>query len=716
MSWCTLYAASLKPRESSIETCLIVIAHNCYSRLEYTFRAPVSFSTQYSLDNIREDIYSLIQTAVEWGASLMSNNEHLATIDIGDIYYFDPLSMVFHAHLDERVAVILTDIANNYGWTVQRLSKAQTFNQEIQRVNQQITPVDLCSLCLNTLGSLQHSNIDKLLNHKPSGPQRNAAPTDKGNAVCERELQRIGQAIACGNIVSFRPIFQDPPNMSFCAKTLTELMIAFNEQQACSWDPYDSALCSLLEMLKRGHQGSVYFLHKAKKMFPDNLFKNILISILSDLRSLIRLLPSPELKYTSAKYLEEDINSHIYKLLQSPSLRSTIYEFAGSFSRLFPYYFEHEHIHVTQLNSRGHVKIYQNCYDPPSDNYINDMILRLDSSLSNISLARPVSVSKAMHNHLANRFINQSVPESVTNSLYFNLCYGTRFLVMLNCLTMLLHAKLIMTQILMTSYESICILRSCMNKDPVMVESVVKAKIPLSASKREFLVRFLKSNYFVQNIINDIWFLQGSILSTAETERQKALDLIRKKLERNMEGSTSDPDGDLPTNNNEENLSQSNDTDNGIGVSIQLLDDINICHSTNNNSCIEDDSSVDETLFRASKSPTNEPSLMNLGNIFINSPSEQSTDSSDETSISFTNIDSSVTQGYLVRHKNVYEAVVSILRRAKKERELGKTNLERQKDVIPVAYARTSVAPIICPDIQKKVINMVSRIKNNYSA
>lgn len=712
MSWCTLYAASLKPRGPTVETCLIVIAYNCYSRLEYTFRVPIVLSGQHLPQGLRQDLYSFIQMAIKWAVSLMDENSRLASIDIGDVYYFELLSMVFHVHLDKRVEKFLTEIADKYEWTIQKLSTAQTFNREIQHVNQRITPADLCPLCLSQLGCLQYSTINDLLSQKLSGSQRNTALDDK--TICEKEVERIGQAIARGDTASFRPIFQDPPGMSFCAKTLTELTIALTEQHICSWDPYNSALCSLLDMLHEDRQGAIYFLHKAKRMLPNNLFKNIIISMFSDLHSLIRHLPSPELKYTSAKYLEEDINNYMYKLLQSQSLRSTVYEFAGSFARLLPYYFEHEHIHATQRCFKGYAKSYQDYHDSFSDNCTTNAPLDLETFLSNINSENLVAAPKASRDSIANRFINQSVPDIVIKSPYFNLCYGTRFLVMLNCLTMLLHAKLLMTQMLMTSYESMRILRSCVDKDPTAVESVVKAKIPLPAHKREFLIRSLRSTYFMQNIINDICFLQDYILASTEGERRKAIELIKKQLEGSTESSTSDLDYDLheDKNSHEENLLNSKDTDNSIGISLHMLKDIGSQSNTKDNSCIEDDDLPDESLFRASKSPLNNSSLTDSDHVFTDSLSEQSKAVVDEANTSSSDAYVLTAQGYQVKRKNTRKMILSILNHSEKDEVARKTTQERPINVTTVAYARTTAAPIVCPVIQKRAIDMILRIKN----
>lgn len=75
--------------------------------------------------------------------------------------------------------------------------------------------------------------------------------------------------------------------MSFCAKTLTELMIAITEEQVCSWSPYDAALYFLLDILQDCRLDVLYFLHQVKSLFPDSLFKTILMSMSSDLQFLL---------------------------------------------------------------------------------------------------------------------------------------------------------------------------------------------------------------------------------------------------------------------------------------------------------------------------------------------------------------------------------------------------------------------------------------------
>lgn len=171
MGWCTLYAASLKPRGSSVETCLIVLAHNCYSRLEYTFRIPDIRNGQHLPSTLQKDLCLLIKTAIEWATSLMSDNHRLATMGIGNTYYFNSLAMVFHAHLDKRVESFLGEMALKYGWGIQSLSTQQTFNQKIQHANQVVAPGDLCPLCSNQLGHLQYDNLDRLVNGDPLGDE-----------------------------------------------------------------------------------------------------------------------------------------------------------------------------------------------------------------------------------------------------------------------------------------------------------------------------------------------------------------------------------------------------------------------------------------------------------------------------------------------------------------------------------------------------------------
>ncbi|EFO62321.1 Hypothetical protein GLP15_581 [Giardia lamblia P15] len=687
MSWCTLYAASLKQRGPDVETCLIILAHNCYSRLEYTFRVPVIGTSPCLPGILVKELCSFLQAAIEWAANLMNENARLAAMGIGDVHYFNSLAMVLHPHLDRRVMTILTKIALKHGWEVQNLPTRQTFNQEIQHVNKLITPRDLCSLCLDQLGCLQYDNLNKLLSHRPYQKQCNDVSSD--TPLREKELERIGRAIANDDILAFRPIFQDPPSMSFCAKTLTELMIAITEEQVCSWNPYDAALYFLLDMLRDYRQDALYFLHQAKSLFPDSLFKTMLISMSSDLQFLLSHLPSPELNYNSAKYLEEDISTHLYTLLQSPSLRMTIYEFAGSFVRLLPFYFEYENIYNTQPDFKGCAKNYGSSSNFSSSAYALDTLPDLSAHLPDLDLERHlVSPLTTLKSHIANRFINQSIPDSVIQSSYFNICYGTRFLTLLNCLTMLLHAKLIMTQMLMTSYESMFILRFCAGKDPVMVESVIRTQIPLSISRREFLIRSLKTNYFIQNIITDICFLKDNILVETDSERCKTMRLIKKELEGSPESSISE----LCSNPQEVNIASDeaafNDTDADyvIDASLHVLESIDICSSTDEDNCIEDDISIDESLFRAAMPSSN----LSLPGLPLQS-----------------------TQGYHVRHKNVQKVVCSVFSSIKKKStETGRV-LDRPQGAVAVVYARSDAIPILRPVIQDKTINIISRILKN---
>lgn len=687
MSWCTLYAASLKQRGPDVETCLIVLAHNCYSRLEYTFRVPVISTSQRLPGILIKELSSLLQAAIEWAANLMNENARLAAMGIGDVYYFNPIAMVLHPHLDGRVMTTLTKIALKHDWEVQSLSTRQTFNQETQHVNKLITPKDLCPLCSAQLGCIQYDNLDKLLSHRPFRKQCNAISSD--TPLRERELERIGRAIAGDGMLAFRPIFQDPPSMNFCAKTLTELMIAITEEQVCSWSPYDAALYFLLDILQDCRLNVLRFLHQVKSHFPDSLFKTILMSMSSDLQFLLPHLPSPELNYNSAKYLEEDINSHLYTLLQSPSLRMTIYEFAGSFVRLLPFYFKYENIHSTQPDSKGCARNYGSSSNFSSSVCAVDTLLDLDAYLSDLNLeqnlASPLTTSK---HHMANRFINQSVPDSVTSSSYFNICHGTRFLTLLNCLTMLFHAKLIMTQMLMTSYESMFILRSCADKDPVMVESVIRTQIPLSVSRREFLIRFLKANYLIQNIITDICFLKDNILEKTERERCKAMKLIEKKLEGDTESSTSEScDNPQEVNaTNKEGVLDNTDTDHVIDASLHLLESIDTCSSTGEDSCIEDDVPIDESLFRAAMHPSN--------SLLPDLPLQP-------------------VQGYQIKHKNVHKVVQSAFNSIKKNSTEKERMVTRPQGAVSVAYARSNTMPILRPAIQDKAINMISNILGN---
>ncbi|ESU40941.1 Hypothetical protein GSB_152427 [Giardia duodenalis] len=711
MGWCTLYAASLKPRGSSVETCLIVLAHNCYSRLEYTFRIPDIRNGQHLPSTLQKDLCLLIKTAIEWATSLMSDNHRLATMGIGNTYYFNSLAMVFHAHLDKRVESFLGEIALKYGWGIQSLSTQQTFNQKIQHANQVVAPGDLCPLCSNQLGHLQYDNLDRLVNGDPPRRRTNAVLNDE--TLCEVELKRIWRAITTGDTLAFRPVFQDPPGMSFCAKTLTELIIENTETQFCGWDPYDSALCSLLSMLQEYHRNALYFLYQAKTLFPDNLFGTILESMSCDLQSLIRHLPSPELRYTSAKYLEEDIISNLYMLLQSQSLRTIIYECAGSFVRLLPVYFDHENIDITQMDFQDRGRIYEGAFDLPldPDNFL--LAINPEGYLA--------SVPAVSLDHIANRFINQSAPDSVVSSPYFNICYGTRFLTLLNCLTMLLHAKLSLTQMLMNSYESMRILRSCADKDPSIVESVVMAKIPLPILTRELLVRSLRSNSFIQNIINDILFLKEDILRLVEDERCKIVKLIEKELEGSTENSTSDSSAsgllcDPQEGNDSEEISPtSTDAANAIDVRLHLVESIDLHSGTDENSCIEDDVPIDETLFRATMSPPSSPPPSSSIDDSTDSSTESLTLSIEVNSLSL-DIPLPLTQGYQIRHKTIRSKIAQVIRGSIHKKNIMRENLLDRPRNAQIIRPPNNTASTACPRIQLGAIKMIERIINEVFA